>query len=49
MSLEHELDLAQAFYKRARKERDSREMQRQAREIKHLSRQLAVRLNKGSK
>lgn len=42
--LEHELDLAQAFYKRARRENDRREMVRQAREIRHLSERLAVRM-----
>ena len=47
MRLEKELDLAQAFYKRARKEEDHREMKRQAREINHLSKRLAVAMNIG--
>jgi hypothetical protein len=47
MSVEKELNLAQAFYRRARKERDVREMRRQAREISHLSRRLAAVMSAG--
>ena len=42
MSISKELDQAKRFYKRAQKDRDRREMKRQAREIDHLSRRLAV-------
>jgi hypothetical protein len=44
MKLERELDIAQAFYRRARKHDDRREMSRQAREIRHLSEKLAYRM-----
>ena len=40
MSISKELDTAKAYYKRAQKDRDIKEMRRQAREIK----QLAIRL-----
>lgn len=44
-SLELELGQAKRFYKRAQRERDQREMRRQAREIDHLTRQLIRRDN----
>lgn len=41
MSITKELDQAKNFYKRAQRDRDIKEMRRQAREIKHLSASLA--------
>ena len=48
-SIDYELAIAKRFYKRAQRERDQREMRRQAKEIDHLQRQLIRRENNSMK